>query len=109
MNCTRKRLAAAALVLGGLLVLWMPAASATPFTEGINFFSGDLSGESATYAGTVEGCVVLPFVAHSELNYTDTAIRVFESTDCTGNARTFPGNDLHSFLRFDARSFEPIP
>jgi hypothetical protein len=105
---TKKRLAAAALVLGGLLAVSMPAASATPFTEGINFFSGDLTGESVTYPGTVEGCVVLPFVAHSELNYTDTGIRIYESTDCTGPAKTFPGQDLHSFLRFDARSFEPV-
>lgn len=104
---TKKRLTAAALVLGGLLAVSAPA-SATPFTEGINFFSGDLTGESVTYPGTVEGCITLPFVAHSELNYTDTGIRVYESTDCTGNAKTFPGHDLHSFLRFDARSFQPV-
>ncbi|MFI8527544.1 hypothetical protein ACIGB8_24005 [Promicromonospora sukumoe] len=105
---TKKRLAAAALVLGGLLAVAAPSASAVPFTEGINFFTGDLTGESVTYSGTVEGCTTLPFIAHSELNYTNTGIRVYESTDCTGPAKTFPGNDLHSFLRFDARSFEPV-
>lgn len=95
-------------MLGGLLAVSAPAASATPFTEGINFFTGDLAGESVTYPGTVEGCIRLPLVAHSELNYTDTGIRVYESTDCTGNAKTLPGHDLHSFLRFDARSFQPV-
>ena len=107
MNHTKKRLAmAAALVLSGLLVA-APTAAAAEVDE-LTFWSGAFTGETVSYPDAGTGCTTLPFVAHAELNGTTTGIRVYESTDCTGRALTFPENDIHSFINFDARSFEPV-
>ena len=110
MTHLKKRLvAAAALVLGGLLVV-APAASAAsdPLPEGLTFWSGVFTGQTVTYPDVSDGCTVLPFVAHAELNDTATGIVVYESTDCTGRALTFPAGDVHSFTNFDARSFQVV-
>lgn len=105
---TKKRLAAAALALTGLLAVGAPSASAAGIDD-LNFWSeATFTGQTVSYEQVDAGCTVLPFVAHAELNGTATGIRVYESTDCTGPALTFPANDIHSFIRFDARSFEPV-
>lgn len=105
---TKKRLAAAALVLTGLLAAGAPTASAADIDDLTFWSDATFTGRTVTYEEVEAGCTVLPFVVHAELNGTDTGIRVYESTDCTGHALTFPANDIHSFIRFDARSFEPV-
>lgn len=105
---TKKRLAAAALALTGLLAVGAPTASAADVDDLTFWSDATFTGQTVTYEEVEAGCTVLPFVVHAELNGTDTGIRVYESTDCTGHALTFPANDIHSFIRFDARSFEPV-
>lgn len=95
--------AAIAAVAAGMAFAATPA---TADPTGLTFWAGDFSGTSTSYATPGTDCTALPFVAHSELNQTTSGFRVYESTDCSGPALSFPANDIHSFLGFDARSFQ---
>lgn len=97
---------AAAVAVGMTVGMALAATPATADPTGLTFWTGDFSGKSTSYATPGADCAVLPFVAHSELNQTTTGFRVYESTDCSGPALSFPANDIHSFLTFDARSFQ---
>lgn len=103
----KKRLAAAVLAAAGLLAVAVPT-TASAADGDLTFWSGAFTGQTVTYPDAGTGCTTLPFVVHAELNETATGIRVYESTDCTGRALTFPATDVHSFIGFDGRSFEPV-
>ncbi|GGO30685.1 hypothetical protein GCM10010116_61420 [Microbispora rosea subsp. aerata] len=90
--------ASLALALGSA-----PASASSAYT-GLTFWSGYFAGQSVSYANPSTSCTTLPFVAHSEWNQTDKTILVYETTDCTGPALTFPANDIHNFSS-DGRSF----
>ncbi|WP_329084147.1 MULTISPECIES: hypothetical protein [unclassified Streptosporangium] len=96
-------LASAASLCAVLATAAPAAANSSP--SGVTFWSGAFTGQSVTYANPGTGCTTLPFTVHSEFNNTDTSILVYRTTDCTGQALTFPANDIHSFIGFDGRSF----
>ncbi|WP_437575177.1 hypothetical protein [Sorangium sp. So ce887] len=80
-------------------------ASADPLPSGVSFWSGVFAGQTVNYANPSTSCTTLPFTVHSELNNTSQSIQVYPTTDCTGQALTFPASDIHSFTGFDGRSF----
>lgn len=80
-------------------------ASADAASSGVTFWSGAFAGRPVTYADPSTDCTTLPFTAHSEFNNTGKSIQVYKTTDCTGQALTFPATDIHSFIGFDGRSF----
>ncbi|WP_437624221.1 hypothetical protein [Sorangium sp. So ce1151] len=83
-------------------------ASADPPPSGVTFWSGAFAGQTVNYANPSTGCTTLPFTVHSELNNTSKSIQVYATTDCTGQALTFPASDIHSFTGFDGRSFRAL-
>lgn len=83
-------------------------ASADTLPSGVTFWSGAFTGQTVTYADPGSACITLPFTVHAELNNTSTSIQVYKTTDCTGQALTFPAWDIHSFTGFDGRSFRAI-
>ncbi|MFI7616217.1 hypothetical protein ACIBP6_33850 [Nonomuraea terrae] len=97
--------------LAGAASLCIALGSAVPASadsgSGVTFWSGDFTGQSVTLPAST-ACTTLPFTAHSEFNDTDTTIRVYETTDCTGHALAYPPTDIHSFLTFDGRSFRAV-
>jgi hypothetical protein len=80
-------------------------ASADTASSGVTFWSSAFTGQTVTYADPSTDCTTLPFTVHSEFNNTDASIEVYKTTDCTGQALTFPATDIHSFAGFDGRSF----
>ncbi|AWS46490.1 peptidase inhibitor family I36 protein [Streptosporangium sp. 'caverna'] len=80
-------------------------ASADATSSGVTFWSGAFAGQPVTYADPSADCTTLPFTVHSEFNNTGKSIQVYKTTDCTGQALTFPATDIHSFTGFDGRSF----
>ncbi|MGJ6964603.1 hypothetical protein ACSDR0_22075 [Streptosporangium sp. G11] len=110
MSTTKVKIAlgiASAASLCAVLGAVTPAA-ADPAPVGVTFWSGAFTGQPVTYANPSTDCTTLPFTVHSEFNNTDRSILVYKTTDCTGHALTFPANDIHSFIRFDAQSFRAI-
>ncbi|WP_062345888.1 hypothetical protein [Herbidospora yilanensis] len=102
------RLAAAAFAAAAVATAAAPASAATGPSGTVNFyadawFTTQIAAYDAATLGT--GCHALPSVAHAEWNDSDVAIQVYATADCTGSALYFPANDIHSFVRFDARSF----
>lgn len=88
------------------LALGVAPTSASAASDGaLTFYSGAFTGSTVSYPDPGPSCTVLPFVAHAELNLSDSTILVYRTKDCSGSPLTFPANDIHSFLGFDAASF----
>lgn len=85
-----------------------PSASADPLPSGVTFWLGVFAGEMVNYPDPSTSCTTLPFTVHSELNNTNKTILVYATTDCTGQALTFPPLDIHNFADFDGRSFRAV-
>jgi hypothetical protein len=67
------------------------------------YFRTPVAGYDAATLGTQ--CHQLPSTAHAELNLTAKTLQIYATPDCGGAALTFPANDIHSFISFDALSF----
>ncbi|MFF5247756.1 hypothetical protein ACFY3V_26015 [Streptosporangium sp. NPDC000095] len=109
MSTTKVKIAlgvVSAASLCAMLGAVAPASADTP--PGVTFWSGAFTGQSVNYPNPSSDCTTLPFTVHSEFNNSDKSILIYNTTNCTGQALTFPANDIHSFIRFDGQSFRTV-